>query len=355
MKILVTGAAGFIGSHVALYLLARGDDVVGLDNLNDYYDPNLKKARLERIKAFSEGTLDDGIYPEICARSAHRGHFSFHRIDLADRPAMADLFAAEGFDRVVHLAAQAGVRYSIDNPFAYVDSNITGFLTVLEGCRHHGVGHLVYASTSSAYGANTHIPFSVSEPADHPVAFYGATKRANELMAHSYSHLFGLPTTGLRFFTVYGPWGRPDMALFKFTKAILDDQPIEVFNYGHHKRDFTYIDDIVQGVVAALDHVAEGDPDWDSEKPAPDRSKAPWRIFNIGNEQPVELMRYIGLLEEQLGKKAIKTLLPLQPGDVPDTYADVSSLVEATGYRPDTPVDEGIRRFVAWYRAYYNA
>ncbi|GER07260.1 NAD-dependent epimerase [Iodidimonas muriae] len=354
MKILVTGAAGFIGSHVSLYLLARGDDVVGLDNLNDYYDPTLKQKRLDRIAAFCDGRLNDDIYPEIRTEKP-MGRFTFHKLDLADRDGMAALFAEETFDRVVHLAAQAGVRYSIDDPFAYVDSNITGFLTVLEGCRHHNVEHLVYASTSSVYGSNTHIPFTVSEPADHPVAFYGATKRANELMAHSYSHLFALPTTGLRFFTVYGPWGRPDMALFKFTKAILEDQPIDVFNYGHHKRDFTYIDDIVKGVVASLDHVARPDPDWDSDNPASDRSKAPWRVFNIGNERPVELMRYIGLLEEALGKEAQKNLLPLQPGDVPDTYADVSSLVAITGYRPDTPVEEGVKRFVDWYRSYYGA
>lgn len=354
MKILVTGAAGFIGSHVALYLLSRGDEVVGLDNINDYYDPALKEARLERIERFSNGSANEDIYPAV-RTPAGVGRFSFRKLDLADRDGMAKLFAEEGIERVVHLAAQAGVRYSIEDPFAYVDSNITGFLTVLEGCRHHGVEHLVYASTSSAYGANTRIPFSVTEPADHPVAFYGATKRANELMAHSYSHLFNLPTTGLRFFTVYGPWGRPDMALFKFARNILAGEPIEVFNYGKHKRDFTYIDDIVKGVVASLDHVAIGNPEWDSDHPAPDSSKAPWRIFNIGNQRPVELMHYIGLLEQELGRKAEKILLPLQPGDVPDTWADVESLVAATGYRPDTPVEEGVKRFVAWYRKYYGA
>ncbi len=353
MRILVTGAAGFIGSHVALYLLARGDDVIGLDNLNAYYDPALKQARLERLHAFAAGTLNEDIYPE--ARSARAvGRFTFLKADLADREAIADLFAREGIDRIVHLAAQAGVRYSLEDPFAYVDSNITGTLTILEGCRHHGVGHLVYASTSSVYGLNTNIPFRVTEPADHPVAFYGATKRANELMAHSYSHLFGIPTTGLRFFTVYGPWGRPDMALFKFTKAILAGEPIEVFNYGRHKRDFTYIDDIVRGVVAALDHVPDADPDWDSDHPRPDRSSAPWRIYNIGNERPVELMHYIALLEAELGREAEKRLLPLQPGDVPDTYADVETLVSDTGYRPATPVEEGVKRFVRWYRAYYG-
>lgn len=354
MKVLVTGVAGFIGSHVALYLLARGDDVVGLDNLNAYYDPALKKTRLERIKAFAAGTINEDIYPE--ARSDRDvGTFQFHKLDLADREAMAALFANEGIDRVVHLAAQAGVRYSLEDPFAYVDSNVTGFLTILEGCRHHDVDHLVYASTSSVYGSNTNIPFTVTEPADHPVAFYGATKRANELMAHSYSHLFGLPTTGLRFFTVYGPWGRPDMALFKFTDSILKGQPIDVFNYGNHKRDFTYIDDIVKGVVASLDHVATPDPDWDGNSPAPDTSNAPWRIYNIGNQRPVELMHYIALLEEELGKEAEKNMLPLQPGDVPDTYADVETLVKATGYRPDTPVETGVKRFVAWYRSYYGS
>jgi len=353
MKVLVTGSAGFIGSHVALYLLARGDEVVGLDNLNAYYDPALKQRRLDRLHAFADGTLNEDIYPQ-CRSDRGIGRFRFVKLDLADRARMEALFAEERFDRVVHLAAQAGVRHSLDDPFAYVDSNVTGFLTVLEGCRHTGVEHLVYASTSSVYGANTNIPFTVAEPADHPLAIYGATKRANELMAHSYSHLFGIPTTGLRFFTVYGPWGRPDMALFKFTRAILAGEPIEVYNYGHHKRDFTYIDDIVEGVVAALDHVAEADPDWNSDAPAPDRSNVPWRVFNIGNQRPVELMHYIGLIEQELSREAEKKLLPLQPGDVPDTYADVESLVEATGYRPATPVEEGVRRFVAWYRAYYG-
>jgi len=353
MKVLVTGAAGFIGSHVALYLMARGDDVVGLDNLNDYYDPALKQARLDRIAAFSSGQSNEDIYPD--ARRANSvGRFDFHKLDLADRDGMDRLFRETRPERVVHLAAQAGVRYSLENPFSYVDSNITGTLTVLEGCRHYGVEHLVYASTSSVYGLNTDIPFTVERPADHPVAFYGASKRANELMAHSYAHLFGLPTTGLRFFTVYGPWGRPDMALFKFTKAILAGEPIEVFNYGHHKRDFTYIDDIVRGVVAALDTVATPDHDWSSDAPAPDRSSAPWRLYNIGNQKPVELMTYIALLEQELGREAEKTLLPLQPGDVPDTWADVDSLKTATGYSPDTPVETGIKRFVAWYLGYYG-
>ncbi|GAB4575737.1 MAG: NAD-dependent epimerase [Rhodothalassiaceae bacterium] len=354
MRVLVTGAAGFIGSHVALYLLSRGDEVIGLDNVNDYYDPALKRARLERIRRFSDGSLNEDIYPSI-RTPAGVGRFHFHERDLADRDFMAGMFATEGIDRVVHLAAQAGVRYSLEDPFAYVDSNITGFLTVLEGCRHNGIEHLVYASTSSVYGANTKIPFGVTEPADHQVAFYGATKRANELMAHSYSHLFGIPTTGLRFFTVYGPWGRPDMALFKFARNILAGEPIEVFNYGKHKRDFTYIDDIVKGVVSALDHPAEGDPDWDSDHPAPHRSRAPWRIHNIGNQRPVELLDYISLLEQELGRKAEKIMLPLQPGDVPDTFADVETLVSATGYRPDTPVEEGVKRFVKWYKSYYGA
>jgi len=353
VKILVTGSAGFIGSHVALFLLARGDDVVGLDNLNSYYDPVLKQRRLERLEAFADGTLNEDVYPQLRGERGV-GAFRFVKLDLADRTGMEALFAEEGFDRVVHLAAQAGVRHSLDDPFAYVDSNVTGFLTVLEGCRHNNVEHLVYASTSSVYGANTKIPFTVAEPADHPLAFYGASKRANELMAHSYSHLFGVPATGLRFFTVYGPWGRPDMALFKFTRAILEGEPIDVYNYGNHKRDFTYVDDIAEGVIAALDHIAEPDPAWNGDAPVPDRSNAPWRVFNIGNQRPVELMQYIGLIEEELGMEADKRLLPLQPGDVPDTYADVASLVEATGYCPSTPVELGVKRFVAWYRAYYG-
>lgn len=353
MKVLVTGAAGFIGSHVALYLLARGDDVVGLDNVSDYYDPSLKEARLERIAAFAGGTSNEDVYPN--ARTGRPvGSYDFRRMALEDKEAMAALFAQEGFDRVVHLAAQAGVRHSLDDPYAYVDANVTGFLTVLEGCRHNGIEHLVYASTSSVYGSNTKIPFSTEDPADHPVALYGATKRANELMAHSYSHLFGIPTTGLRFFTVYGPWGRPDMALFKFTRAILSGEPIQVFNYGKHKRDFTYVDDIVEGVVASLDHPATGNPAWDGTAPAADSSAAPWRIYNIGNQTPVDLMRYIELLEEQLGAKAEKEMLPLQPGDIPDTFADVASLNAATGYQPATPVEEGVQRFVDWYKRYYE-
>lgn len=336
MKVLVTGAAGFIGSHVSLYLLARGDEVVGLDNLNDYYDVSLKEARLARVK------------------EAGGDRFSFVKMNLEDREGMADLFERERFDGVINLAAQAGVRHSLTAPFDYIDSNITGFLTVLEGCRHTGVGHLVYASTSSVYGANTNMPFTVKNPADHQVALYGATKRANELMAHSYSHLFGIPTTGLRFFTVYGPWGRPDMALFLFTKAILAGEPIDVFNGGNHKRDFTYVDDIVRGVVGALDNPATPDPDWDSTNPAPQSSNVPWRIHNIGGGQPVELMRYIEVLEDCLGKKAKKNFLPMQPGDVPETSASVETLVAATGYQPDTTVEVGIRNFVNWYRDFYG-
>ena len=334
MKILVTGAAGFIGFHTAGALLDRGDEVVGLDNLNDYYDVNLKKARIARLE--------------------DRRRWRFVKLDLADRQGMAELFAGERFDRVVHLGAQAGVRYSIENPHAYVDSNLVGHANVLEGCRHTEVEHLVYASTSSVYGANTRMPFSVHQNVDHPLSFYAATKKANELMSHAYSSLYGLPATGLRFFTVYGPWGRPDMALFLFARAILAGKPIDVFNYGHHKRDFTYIDDIVGGVVAALDHVAEPDPDWDGDHPDPGTSRAPYRLYNIGNSRPVDLMKYIGLLEENLGRVAEKNLLPLQPGDVPDTWADVEDLAQDVGYRPSTPVEEGVRRFVEWYREYYG-
>lgn len=350
MKILVTGAAGFIGSHVCHFLLARGDDVVGLDNLNSYYDVSLKQARLEQIRLFAAGELKEPWFPS----NSKVGSFSFIKQDISERDPMAALFAAEGFDGVVHLAAQAGVRHSLDAPFDYIDSNVTGFLTILEGCRHNGIQHLVYASTSSAYGANTNMPFSVHNPADHPVALYGATKRANELMAHSYSHLFNIPTTGLRFFTVYGPWYRPDMALFLFTKAILAGEPINVFNNGHHMRDFTFVDDIVRGVVAVLDNPATPDADWDSNAPASASSKAPWRVHNIGNGQPVELMRYIEVLEDCLGKKAILTMKPMQPGDVPDTSASVETLFDATGYKPETLVETGVQRFVDWYKNYYS-
>ena len=334
MKILITGAAGFIGSALALRLLERGDEVVGVDNLNDYYDVGLKRARLERTLAY------DG--------------FTDVRASLEDREAMDRVFREHEPQRVVNLAAQAGVRYSLQNPHAYVDSNLVGFLHVLEGCRHTGVEHLVFASSSSVYGANTRMPFSVHHNVDHPLSLYAATKKANELMAHTYAHLYGLPVTGLRFFTVYGPWGRPDMALFKFTRAILSGEPIDVFNYGRHRRDFTYIDDIVEGVVRTLDHVAEPDPHWSGETPDPGTSAAPYRLYNIGNQNPVELERYIQVLEDALGREARQNRLPLQPGDVPDTYADVEDLVRDVGYRPRTPVEEGVRRFVAWYREYYG-
>ena len=334
MKVLVTGSAGFIGSALSLRLLARGDEVIGIDNLNDYYDVELKKARLARTLA----------YPS----------FTDLRVDLHDREAVAEVFARWRPQRVVNLAAQAGVRYSIENPMAYVDTNLTGFAHVLEGCRHYDVEHLVYASSSSVYGANTEMPFSVHHNVDHPLSLYAASKKANELMAHTYGHLYGLPTTGLRFFTVYGPWGRPDMALFKFTRAILAGEPIEVFNYGKHRRDFTYIDDIVEGVVRVLDRLPQPDPAWSGERPDAATSSAPYRLYNIGNQQPVELMDYIEVLEHCLGKKAEKKLLPLQAGDVPDTYADVSDLVRDTGYRPDTSVEQGVARFVDWYRSYYG-
>lgn len=334
MKILVTGAAGFIGFHASLALLERGDEVVGLDNLNDYYDPRLKTSRLEILH--------------------RRENFRFVRGELADRTAIDSLFKAEHFHRVIHLAAQAGVRYSIENPHIYVESNVSGFLHVIEGCRHNGVEHLVYASTSSVYGANTHMPFAVDQSADHPLTLYAATKRANELMAHCYSSLYGLPTTGLRFFTVYGPWGRPDMALFLFTKNILAGKPIDVFNYGRHKRDFTYVADIARGVVAALDHIAQPDPLWNSAAPDPNTSSAPFRLYNIGNQLPVDLLRYIEVIEECLGRKADMNFLPLQRGDVPDTWADVETLTRDVGYRSNTPVEEGVRCFVEWYRSYYN-
>ena len=334
MKVLVTGAAGFIGSTVSHKLLGRGDTVVGLDNLNAYYDPTLKEARLARLTP--------------------KAGFSFAKLNLEDAAGMADLFKREKFDRVVHLAAQAGVRYSLEAPQAYVDSNITGTLNVLEGCRHNGVQHLVFASTSSVYGANTRMPFSPHQFCGHPLSFYAATKRANELMAHNYAHLFRLPVTGLRFFTVYGPWGRPDMALFLFTKNILAGLPIDVFNHGHHTRDFTFVEDIAEGVVRTLDRPAQPDPAWNSDDPDPASSNAPYRIYNIGNNAPVQLSHYISTLEDCLGKKAIKNLLPLQPGDVPDTYADVSDLVADVDYKPATTVEFGIRAFVDWYKAYYK-
>ncbi len=338
MRVLVTGAAGFIGMHTALYLLGRGDEVIGLDNLNDYYSVELKHSRLARIRAFD-----------------HQQRFQFVQMDLVDRDGIAHLFAEQGFDAVVNLAAQAGVRYSIENPLAYIDSNITGFAHILEGCRYHGVQHLVYASSSSVYGANETLPFSVHHNVDHPLSLYAASKKSNELMAHTYSHLYGLPTTGLRFFTVYGPWGRPDMALFKFTKALLADEPIDVYNYGKHRRDFTYIDDIVEGIVRVLDHPAEANPAWKGTNPDPGSSLSPWKVYNIGNQQPVELLDYIAAIETHLGRKARLNLLPLQPGDVPDTFADVEDLVNDIGYRPSMSVQEGIGRFVHWYREYYGA
>ena len=335
MKILVTGAAGFIGFHVSQVLCGRGDEVVGIDNLNDYYAVSLKEARLAQLEPLE--------------------NFRFIKLDLADRSGMEQLFAVEKFDRVVHLGAQAGVRYSIENPHAYADSNLIGFLNILEGCRHHNVEHLVYASSSSVYGANETIPFSEEDNVDHPVSLYAATKKANEAMAHSYSQLYSLPTTGLRFFTVYGPWGRPDMSPILFADAINQGKPLKVFNYGKHRRDFTYIDDIVEGVVRTLDRIAQPDPDWSGLKPNPSSSKAPWRVYNIGNSQPVELLYYIECLEQAFGKTTEKTLLPLQPGDVEHTYADVSALMRDTGYEPNTPIEEGVAKFAEWYRGYYKA
>lgn len=333
MKVLVTGAAGFIGFHVAQKLCARGDEVVGIDNLNDYYEVSLKHARLQKLANFS--------------------NFKFIRLELADREQIAQLFAEHGFQRVIHLGAQAGVRYSLENPHAYVDSNLVGFVNILEGCRHHGIEHLAYASSSSVYGANKTMPFSVHDNVDHPLSLYAATKKANELMAHTYSHLYQLPTTGLRFFTVYGPWGRPDMAIFNFTRKILSDEPIDVFNFGNHRRDFTYIHDIVEGIVRVHDHVAAPNLAWSGDAPDPGTSAAPWRVYNIGNSSPVHLLRYIEVLEECLGKKAQMNLLPMQPGDVPDTYADVEALKQDVGYQPGTPIEVGVKNFVDWYLDYY--
>ena len=334
MKILVTGSAGFIGSALSLRLLARGDTVVGIDNHNDYYDPAIKEARIERF-------IDNPNYTHI-------------RADLTDHQIIGEIFTNYKPERVVNLAAQAGVRYSIENPLAYINSNIVGFAHILEGCRHNDVEHLVYASTSSVYGANTSMPFSVHQNVDHPLSVYSASKKSNELMAHTYSHLYGLPTTGLRFFTVYGPWGRPDMALFLFTKAILANKKIKVFNYGKHRRDFTYIDDIVEGVIRTLDTPATSNLEWNSDQPDPGSSNAPWRVYNIGNNKPIELMDYIAALEKALGKKAEKEFLPLQAGDVPGTYADVDDLVEQFDYKPSTSVEDGINHFVCWYRDYFK-
>jgi len=334
MKVLVTGAAGFIGSALSLRLLERGDEVIGIDNLNDYYDISLKEARLER-------TLSNPAFTDL-------------RIDIADREAMKEVFEQYKPDRVVNLAAQAGVRYSLENPLAYIDTNLMGFANILEGCRHNNVEHLVYASSSSVYGANTSMPYSVHDNVDHPLSLYAATKKSNELMAHTYSHLYDIPTTGLRFFTVYGPWGRPDMAPIKFAKNILAGKPIDVFNYGKHRRDFTYIDDIVEGVIRTLDRIAQPNKDWSSDKPDASSSRAPYRLYNIGNNDTVELMRFIELLEENLGKKAEMNMLPLQPGDVPETFADVQGLVADVGYKPDTSIEDGIEKFIRWYRDYYQ-
>ena len=334
MKVLVTGSAGFIGAAVSERLLARGDHVVGVDNLDPYYDVALKEARLARLTPSNR--------------------FVDARVDIADREAVEAIFSDHRPERVINLAAQAGVRYSLENPHAYVNTNLVGFLNILEGCRQNGIEHLVYASSSSVYGANTRLPFSVHDNVDHPVSLYAATKKSNELMAHCYSHLYGLPATGLRFFTVYGPWGRPDMALFLFTRKILAGEPIDVFNHGNHRRDFTYVDDIAEGVVRALDKVAEPNPDWNGDTPDPATSSAPHRLYNIGNNDWVDLVRYIEVLEDCLGRKAKKNLLPMQPGDVPDTYADVTALAEDIGYRPSTPIEVGVRRFVDWYKDYYG-
>lgn len=334
MKVLITGAAGFIGSSLSLRLLDRGEEVVGIDNLNDYYDVNLKLARLERLKPYK--------------------NFRFIKLDISDKQQIEGLFLTEKFQRVMHLAAQAGVRYSITHPHAYIDSNIVGFLNILEGCRHNDIEHLVYASSSSVYGANTNMPFSIHHNVDHPVSLYAASKKANELMAHTYSHLYQLPTTGLRFFTVYGPWGRPDMSLFLFTRSILEEKPIDVFNFGNHRRDFTYIDDIIEGVVRVIDKPAQSNSSWSGANPDPGTSLSPYRVYNIGNNNPVHLLTFIETLEKCLGKTAIKKLLPLQPGDVPDTYADVSDLVDDLGYKPGTLLEDGIGSFVEWYKNFYR-
>jgi UDP-glucuronate 4-epimerase len=333
-KILITGAAGFIGYHLVQAIADRGDTITGIDNLNDYYDVNLKKARLSQLE--------------------HCKNFTFRKIDMADREAMAELFGKGKFDVVVNLAAQAGVRYSLKNPYSYIDSNIVGFTNILEGCRHNQVGHLVFASSSSIYGMNKKIPFSVNHNVDHPVSLYAASKKANELMAHAYSHLYNLPCTGLRFFTVYGPWGRPDMAYFSFTKAILEGIPIDVYNCGNMKRDFTYIDDIIAGVIRVMEKIPQPNPDWDRANPDPGSSYAPYKLYNIGNNKPVELTKFIEILESNLGRKAVKNMLPMQAGDVPITYADIDDFVRDIGFQPVTTIEEGIKKFVAWYRSYYN-
>jgi len=342
-KTLITGAAGFIGFHLSKRLLDDGHTVIGIDNLNNYYDPKLKENRLAILLK----------YP----------NFTFHKIDISDRPAMEQFFASLNHEHrtsnveqfyIVHLAAQAGVRYSLENPYAYIDSNVYGFLNILEGCRRHSPRHLIFASSSSVYGLNTKMPFSVQHNVDHPVSLYAATKKANELMAHTYAYLYNIPTTGLRFFTVYGPWGRPDMALFKFTKAILEGTPIDVYNYGNMKRDFTYIDDIIEGIIRIMDKIPESDCTWNGENPRPSSSKAPYKLYNIGNNNPVDLLYFIETIEKYLGKKATKNLLPMQPGDVPETYADIEDLTKATGFKPSTPIEEGTKRFVEWFRGYYK-
>ena len=333
MKYLVTGAAGFIGFHVSKRLLQDGHQVIGIDNLNDYYEVNLKIARLSQLEP---------------------SNFCFHKLDLSDREGMAQIFATEKFDRVIHLAAQAGVRYSLENPHAYADANLIGYLNILEGCRHNKVQHLLYASSSSVYGLNRKMPFSTDDSVDHPVSLYAATKKANELMAHTYSHLYGIPTTGLRFFTVYGPWGRPDMALFKFTKAMLEGKSIDVYNYGKMKRDFTYIDDIVEAIVRVQDVIPQADPEWTVENGSPATSSAPYRVYNIGNSSPVELMDYITALEEALGMSAEKNMMPIQPGDVLETSADTKALYESIGFKPETPVKKGVKEFVDWFKEYYK-
>jgi UDP-glucuronate 4-epimerase len=338
LKILVTGAAGFIGAHTARTLLDDNICVVGIDNINDYYDVSLKLARIDWVNSHE-----------------NKASFEFIKMDIADRPAMEALFKEHQFDRVIHLAAQAGVRYSIENPHAYIDANIVGFMNILEGCRHNNVEHLVYASSSSVYGANETMPFTVTDNVDHPVSLYAASKKANELMAHTYSHLYSLPTTGLRFFTVYGPWGRPDMAPMKFTKAMSEDKAIDVYNYGNHRRDFTYIDDIVSGVIKSTMHIASSNQNWDGKSPDPSTSKAPWRVYNIGAQTPVHLLTFIEMIEKALGKKAEKNMLPMQAGDVEATFADVESLVNDVGYRPSVPLEQGIDRFVAWYQDYYKS
>ena len=339
MKVLVTGAAGFIGFHVSKKLLERGDDVVGIDNFNDYYDPALKEARAQLLNETAKN---------------HQGNFDLIRGNIADKAIIDQCFKEHAFDRVIHLAAQAGVRYSLENPMSYVESNIIGFTNIIEACRYAKTPHLTYASTSSVYGANTTMPFSEQHGVDHPIQFYAATKRANELMAHSYSHLFQLPTTGLRFFTVYGPWGRPDMALFKFTQKIINGEAIPVFNHGNHSRDFTFVEDIAEGVIRSSDQIAQSDPNWNSDQPSPATSKAPFRIFNIGNNNPVKLIEYIKAIEKALDKEAIMDLLPLQPGDVPDTFADSTALENAVGYKPSVSVEDGVKQFVDWYRDFYK-